>query len=242
MSRASAAQARLAVDFDRLGTKRLLDRLRVEAGEPERREQPERDGAAVRELEAGRRLERVRERVAEVELRALAAVVWVAQAEGRLEGSRPTHLLVERQLPDRLAHQQSRLDDLGAPVRELLLRQRLERRRVDHGPNGPVEGADDVLRPRQVDRRLAADRGVDLADERRRHGDPVDPAEVAGRGEPGDVGGAAAAERDEQAGALEPQRVPERLERLDRLRLLPWRELVDSTRARARARAATSIP
>ena len=59
----------LAVDAHRLGPQLLLDDGGVEAGEPERREQAERDGAAVRELVAGGRLERVRERVAEVELR-----------------------------------------------------------------------------------------------------------------------------------------------------------------------------
>ena len=181
LSRPSAAQAASRSTPDRLGPKRFLDGLGVEAGETERREEPERHGPAVRQLEAGRGLERVRERVAEVELRPLAAVVRVAQAERRLERGRATHLLVERQLPDRLAEQKARLDDLGTAVRELFLRQRLERRGVDHRPRRPVEGADDVLRARQVDRRLAADRRVDLADERRRHRDPVDPAEVAWR-------------------------------------------------------------
>ena len=82
----------------------------------------------------------------------------------------------------------------------------------------------------QVDRGLAADRRVDLADERRRHRNPVDSAEVRRGGEAGDVGRATAAERDEGAAALEPQRAPERLERLDALRLLARRDLV----ARAR--------
>ena len=194
---------------------------------------PSADGPAVRKLEAGRRLQRVRERVAEVELRALAAVVRVAEAERRLEGGCSSHLLVERQLPDRLAHEQPRLHHLGATVRQLARRERLERGGIDHRPDGPVEGADDVLRAREVDRRLAADRGVDLADERRRHGDPVDPAEVARSRESCDVGGAAAAERDERARALEPKRVPERLDRLDRLRLLAGRELVDRAGAGA---------
>ncbi len=85
----------------------------------------------------------------------------------------------------------------------------------------------------QVDRRLAADRRVDLADERRRDGDPVDPAEIRRGGEAGGVGRAAAAERDEGAAALEPQRVPERFQRLDALRLLARRELVARTRPRA---------
>ena len=62
------------------------------------------------------------------------------------------------------------------------------------------------------------------------HGHPVDPAEVGRSGEAGGVGRAAAAECDERAAPLESQRVPERLQRLDALRLLARRELV----ARAR--------
>jgi hypothetical protein len=89
-----------------------------------------------------------------------------------------------------------------------------------------VESADQVLRVQQIDRSLAADRGVDLADQRRRHCDPVDPAQVGGGGEAGDVRRAAAAERDERAAALQPQPVPESLQRFDVLRLLSRRELV----------------
>ena len=96
-----------------------------------------------------------------------------------------------------------------------------------------MEGADQVLPARQVDRRLAADRRVDLADERRRHGHPVDPAEVRRGGEACDVRRAAAAERDERAAALEAQRLPERLQRLDALRLLAGRELVTRSRPRS---------
>ncbi len=177
------------------------------------------------------RFERVRERVAEVELRALAAVVRVAQAQRGLECGGAADLLAGRQLPDRLARQKAGLDDLGPPVRDLLLGERLQREGVDHRPDGPVEGADEVLPVGEVDGGLAPDRRVDLADERRRHGDPVDPAEVRGRSEAGDVRRAAAAERDEGARPLEAQRMPERLQRLDRLRLLPGRELVDGAGA-----------
>ena len=187
----------------------------------------------MRQLEAGGGLERMSERVAEVQLAALAAVVRVAQADRGLERRAAPHLLGQRQLPERLAGEQAGLDHLGAPVLELGLRQRLERRRVDHRPHRPVEGADQVLPARQVDRRLAADRGVDLADERRRHGDPVDAAEVRRGGEARGVRRAAAAERDERAATLEPQRVPERLQRLDALRLLARRELVARSRPRS---------
>ena len=209
LSRASAAQASSRSTRTGSGRSSLLDRRRVETREAERGEQPERDRSAVRQLEAGRRLERVRERVTQVQLCALPAVVWVAQADRRLERGRAPHLLGERQLPQRLTCQQPCLHDLRAPVRELDLRQRLQRRRVDHGSHRPVEGADEVLRIRKVDGGLAADRGVHLADERGRHGDPVDPAEVSRGRKAGDVGRAAAAECDERSASLEPQRVPE---------------------------------
>jgi hypothetical protein len=86
---------RVAIDPDRLRAKRLLDHARVEAGEPQRGEEPERDGTTVRKRVVRRRLERMRERVAEVELRPLATVVWVAEAERGLECGGPAHLLVE---------------------------------------------------------------------------------------------------------------------------------------------------
>ena len=143
------------------------------------------------------------------------------------------HLLCERQLPERLAREQAGLDHLGPAVRELGVGQRLQERGIDHRPRRPVEGTDEVLRVRKVDRRLAADRGVDLPDERRGHRDPVDPAEVRRRGEAGDVARAAPAERDERAAALQPERVPERLDRLDRLRLLARSDLVQRSGARS---------
>ena len=61
---------RVRVGGDRLGPQDLLDDGRVEAGEAQRREETERDGLAVRDGVAGARLERVRERVPEVEDRA----------------------------------------------------------------------------------------------------------------------------------------------------------------------------
>ena len=75
-----------------------------------------------------------------------------------------------------------------------------------------MEGADAVLRSGQVDRGLAADRRVDLANECRRHGRPRDSAHVRRRGEPGDVGGRTAAERHERAVAADPELRPESLE------------------------------
>src|SRR5205085_2524070 len=77
-------------------------------------EQAERDRPAVRDPRvAGSGLERVRERVAEVQDRALAAVVRVAEADGRLESGAAAHELVLGQLPQRLTGQQARRHDLA---------------------------------------------------------------------------------------------------------------------------------
>ena len=112
------------------------------------------------------------------------------------------------------------------PFLELELGQRLERSRIDHDPGGPVERADEVLAAREIDRRLAPDRRIDLADERRRHRHPRHATHVRRRREPGEVGGAAAAEPDDGAVPPDPQGAPEPLQDGDRLRRLAGRNLV----------------
>src|SRR5579884_1723874 len=94
----------LAIDADRLRLEHLLDdRCRL-AGETERRKETQRDRATVRHaLVAGGRFERVGERVAEVEDRALARLARVAQAHRRLERGAAPHALVVGELPERLA-------------------------------------------------------------------------------------------------------------------------------------------
>ena len=68
-----------------------------------------------------------------------------------------------------------------------------------------MEGADEVLALGQVDAGLAADRRVDLGDERRRDLDQRHAAQVRGRQEPGRVAQRAAADRDQRVAALDPQ-------------------------------------
>ena len=173
----------------------------------------------MRQVEVGGGLERVRERVAEIQPVPRPAIVRVAQAERRLVGGRAAHVEVA-------AGEQLGLDALGLALPALALGQRLEERLVDHDARGPVERADEVLALRDVDRRLAADARVDLADERRRHGDPRHAAQVGRRGEARRRRCAAAAERDERSRAVEPQLAPEPLDDVPLLRLLAARQLV----------------
>jgi hypothetical protein len=63
-----------------------------------------------------------------------------------------------------LAVEQRRLHDLAEPRAVLGLGQRRERPRVGEDGRGLVEGPREVLPGREVDRRLAADRGVDLGE------------------------------------------------------------------------------
>ena len=63
---------------------------------------------------------------------------------------------------------------------------------------GLVERADQVLAERMVDADLAADGAVDLREQRRRHVDERDAAQVGGRGESGHVADDAAADGDDR--------------------------------------------
>ena len=105
---------------------RLLDRVGRPSREPQRGEHAERHGAPVREVEVGRSLERVRERVPEVQRPANAAVERVADAERGLVGRAAPDELGVGQLPEPLAGEQPGLHDLGHPVQALGGGQRLD--------------------------------------------------------------------------------------------------------------------
>ena len=95
-----------------------------------------------------------------------------------------------------------------------------------------MEGPDEVLSLREVDGGLAADRRVDLRDERGRHRHPGHTAEVRRRREAGEVERGAAADGDDRPAPVEPQggpepcRVRDRLGRLARGNLVRAREPV----------------
>src|SRR5260221_5642528 len=118
----------LAVDPHRLGAKDLLHLADVPAGQAQCGEQAERDSVAVRDaLVAGRRLERVRERVAEVQHLPLPLVVRVAQAERRLARGAAADELAVAELPEGFAREQAGLHDLRETFTSL---RRSEERRV----------------------------------------------------------------------------------------------------------------
>ena len=96
-----------------------------------------------------------------------------------------------------------------------------------------MERADEVLSGGHVDGGLAADRRIDLADERRRHGHPGDTAEIGRRCKTGDVGRRAAAERDDRPAPIALELPPQVLEHGTCLGRLALRHLVRGEEALA---------
>ena len=94
------------------------------------------------------------------------------------------------------------LDDFVQAGAELAARQRFEQRRIDGDERRMVEGADQVLAERVIDAHLAADRAVDLREQRGRDLDQPDAAQVRGRDEPRHVADDAAADRDDAGAAI----------------------------------------
>src|SRR5918996_3355617 len=219
---------RVAVDLRRLRAEELLDRalLLRETREPHRGEKTERDRLPVRQPEAGGCLERMREGVAEIQLRTFAAIERVAEADRRLERRRPANLRGELELPEGLSCQQPGLDHLGPSVLELLRRQCREELRVDDDPGRPVERPHEVFPALDVDRRLAPDRRVHLRDQSRRDGNPGDAAQEGGGDEAGEVARRAASEHHERLASLEPQGSPQSLRLRSGLRALARQHLV----------------
>ena len=159
---------------------------------------------AVRDPVVRPGLERVRERMPEVEpcpppLR----LVGVGEDDTRLVGGAGADHRLLVQLPQRPAGKEACLDDLGHACSTLGLRERRKQIRVDHDTLREVEGAGEVLPVGRVDPGLAADGGVHLAGERRRDGDPRKPTQVRSGDEAGHVRRRAAAEGDDRPVAAE---------------------------------------
>ena len=126
----------------------------------------------------------------------------------------------------------------ASPSRRSASRQRREQGRVDHRPHRPVEGTDEVLPLREVDRGLAADRRVDLADERRRHRDPATPRRYVAATKPAASVVQPPPSATSVPAAVEPELAPEPLDASTRLRLLALRQLVRRGQPARRARPA----
>ena len=171
----------------------------------------------------GGRLDRMAERVAEIEHRTPGRVALVGQDDldlrprGSLDDFRD-RAAVERgrvTLGDRLA---LRLEQLEQPLvaegghlrrlaergPEVARRKRTEKRDVGNDGRRLVERPDEVFALGKVDSGLAADRAVDLGEERRRDLDERDAAKVGRGEEPGRVTERAPSDRDQRLTAFDP--------------------------------------
>ena len=116
------------------------------------------------------------------------------------------------------------LDDFGEAGAQLALGQGLQGIEVGEHEPGLVERADHVFPERMVDRGLAADRRIDLSEERRWNLDVLHPALIGGGGKARQVPDHSAPEGEESAvapAALLDKRVKDRVERAPVLVLLP---------------------
>ena len=93
--------------------------------------------------------------------------------------------------------------DLGIARRQFAARQRLEQGRVGEDGDRLMEGADEILAVLRIDAGLAADRGIDLGEERGRDLDEADAAAEDCRGKTGQIADDTAAKGDDAVAALD---------------------------------------
>ncbi len=104
--------------------------------------------------------------------------------------------VVLEQIEDDRVGDEPGLHHLGQPGGELVSGQRLERRQIAQHGRRLMERADQILARLGVDRRLAADRGVDHRQQRGRHVHHPHAAQPRRGDEAGEVGDGAPAEPD----------------------------------------------
>ena len=114
--------------------------------------------------------------------------------------------LASSQAKKRRVAEQAVFGDLGIAGAKFARRQRVERRGVGKHQDRLMERADQVLAVGGIDRGLAADRGIDLRQQRGRHLHIVEAAPHHRRGKAGEIADDAAAERDHQIAALDARR------------------------------------
>src|SRR6185437_15404823 len=164
--------------------------------------------------------ERVAERMAEIQELALAGLALIDRDDGRLGGAAFEHRIVPQIgiALDELRHsglqpiEESAVADeavfhhLGIAGEKLAPRQGCQRVDIGDDAHRLVEGADEILPMRAVDRGLAADRAVDLREESCWHLHIVDAAQQGCGGKARQIANDAAAERDERRSALDAER------------------------------------
>ena len=147
------------------------------------------------------------ESMAEIEQRAVAGLALVAGDDRRLGATRGGDgMFACRTARDDVSvvglqpgeeagvAEQAVFGHLGIAGAELARRQRVEHGGVGDHQHRLVEGAEQVLALRRVDAGLAADRGIDLRQQRGRHLYEVDAAAQDGCREAGEIADHAAAE------------------------------------------------
>jgi hypothetical protein len=169
--------------------------------------------------EPGRRLQRVAEGVAQVQQCPVAAFMLVAGDDPGLHLAGPAHRVDPRRavavahgggvflqpLEEARVAQKPIFGHLAVACQEVARRQCLQHIRVRQHQPGLVEGANQVLAVGRVDPGLAADRTIDLGQQRCRHLDEIDAAAKHRRGEARQVADHTAAEGDDQIVALDLQ-------------------------------------
>ena len=173
-----------------------------------------------RVAEAGLGFERMAEGVAEIQERALAGLALVDRDDSGLGGAALQHRLAPRigiagdELRPRLLQpfEEGAVADepvfhhLGIAGEQLAPRQGGERVDIGQHQHRLMKGADQVLAVLAVDRGLAADRAVDLRQQRGRHLHVIEAAQQGRGGKAGEIADDAAAQRDERRAALDAER------------------------------------
>ena len=171
--------------------------------------------------ETARRFQRVAERVAEIEQLAVAGLALVARDDRGLGAAAHRDGVFARGTSGGIAAgeyvfpigfepgeeggvaEQAVFGDFGVAGAEFALRQHVKQSRVGDNQDRLMESADEVLAVAGVDGGLAADRGIDLRQQRGRHLHVIEPAPHHRRGESGEIADDAAAERDDEIAALD---------------------------------------
>ncbi len=190
-------------------------------GKLERQRGAERDRLAMQQPvgKPCRRLQRMTESMPEIEQRPFAGLALVAGDDGGLHaaadgdgvlarGAAGEHLaeIGVEPVEERGIAEQAVFDDLRISGPELPRREGIEQRGVGDHEDRLVERTDEVLAAARIDGGLAAHRGIDLGEQRRRHLDIVEAAPHRGGGEAGEIADHPAAERHHEVAALDPRR------------------------------------